>query len=164
MVSRMKTIIAGVLALSIPASLALASVSNRTALQSLSAHEIMLNGFEGSGRPMDSDTSAIPYGDLSAFDTITEIGATQSPDMPFCDHRAAMLQVLDRDFAETPRFEKALGQNRKLELLGSNAMGTWTALYTRADGVSCVVSSGIDWESGDNPVALLHQEGLLPAT
>ncbi|KEO61334.1 hypothetical protein [Thioclava indica] len=162
--SRSKVIFAGVLALSIPATIALASVSNSADPQMETPRQTMLNGYVGSGRPMDSNSAAIPYGDLSAFDKITTIGAAQSPDVPFCDHRGEMLKVLQDDFAESPRFEKSLGSNRKVELLGSNVMGTWTALYTRADGVSCVVSSGMDWKSGENPIALLHKEGILPAT
>jgi len=162
--SQSKVIFAGVLALSIPATIALASVSNTVDLQMETPRQIMLDGYVGNGRPMDSDTANIPYGDLSAFDKITTIGMSQSPDVPYCDHRGEMLKVLDHDFAESPQFEKSLGPHRKLELLGSKVMGTWTALYTRADGVSCVVSSGIDWKSGDNPIALLHKEGILPAT
>ncbi|MBN2740458.1 MAG: hypothetical protein JXR35_06100 [Rhodobacteraceae bacterium] len=162
--SRSKAIFAGVLALSIPATLALASVRISINPQSETPRQTMLNGYVGSGRPMDSDSVAAPYGDLSAFDRITTFGAAQSPDVPFCDHRTEMLKVLHHDFAESPRFQKSLGSNRKVELLGSNLMGTWTALYTRADGISCVVSSGIDWKSGENPIALLHKEGILPAT
>jgi hypothetical protein len=162
--SRSKVIFASVVALSIPATLALASVSSSLETQTKSPRQIMLDGYVGSGRPMDSESEMIPYGDLSAFDDVTTIGASQSPDVPYCDHRGEMLKVLHHDFAESPRFEKSLGSNRKVELLGSNVMGTWTALYTRADGVSCVVSSGTDWKSGENPVALLHKEGILPAT
>jgi len=161
--SRSQVILAGVLACSIPATIALASVSSSVDPQMETPRQTMLNGYVGSGRPMDS-VSAIPYGDLSAFDKITTIGTAQSPDAPYCDHRGEMLKVLHHDFAESPRYETSLGSNRKVELLSSNVMGTWTALYTRADGVSCVVSSGMDWKSGENPIALLHKEGILPAT
>lgn len=115
------------------------------------------------GRPMDHHGADLNFGDLSVFDTITEIGAAQSPDVPFCDHRADLLAVLDHDFAESPRVQHPLGDARSVELWASDVMGTWTAVYTRADGVSCVVSSGIGWTSGHDAIALLDAEGLLPS-
>lgn len=115
------------------------------------------------GRPMDDHGPELNFGDLSVFDTITEIGAAQSPDVPFCDHRADLLTVLGHDFAESPRVQRPLDTARSVELWASDVMGTWTAVYTRADGVSCVVSSGIGWERGHDAVALLETEGLLPS-
>ena len=115
------------------------------------------------GRPMDDHGPTLDFGDLSVFDTITEVGEAQSPDVPFCDHRADLLAVLDHDFAESPRVQHPLGDARSVELWASDVMGTWTAVYTRADGVSCVVSSGIGWTSGHDAIALLDAEGLLPS-
>ena len=114
------------------------------------------------GRPMDDHGPDLEFGDLSVFDTITEIGQAQSPDVPFCDHRADLLSVLDHDFAESPRAQRPLEGQRSVELWASDIMGTWTAVYTRADGVACVVSSGIGWERGHDAIALLQDEGLLP--
>ncbi|OOY29533.1 hypothetical protein BMI90_04640 [Thioclava sp. L04-15] len=162
--SKTSILTAGIVALTIPATIAIAKVTNEVAPLEQSPRQIMLNGYEGDGRPMDDIGSNIPYGDLSAFDKITTIGKAQSPDVPYCDERAALLKTLDHDFAESPRVKKALGDNRSVELWASSVMGTWTAVYTRADGVSCVVSSGMGWEQGDNPVALLGREGILPAT
>jgi len=115
------------------------------------------------GRPMDDVGPDVHWGDLSVFDAVSEIGAAQSPDVPYCDHRHALLDTLDHDFAEKQRVITPLEQNRSVELWASDIMGTWTAVYTRADGVACVISSGVDWQAGDNPVALLKSEGLLPA-
>lgn len=117
----------------------------------------------GADRPMDDVGPDVSWGDLSVFDSISEIGAEQSPDVPYCDHRRALLDTLDHDFAEKQRVITPLEQNRSVELWASDIMGTWTAVYTRADGVACVISSGVGWEKGDNPVALLKSEGLLPA-
>ena len=114
------------------------------------------------GRPMDDHGPDLDFGDLSVFDTITEIGEAQSPDVPFCDRRGDLLSVLDHDFAESPRAQRPLGEARSVELWASDIMGTWTAVYTRADGVACVVSSGIGWERGHDAIALLQDEGLLP--
>ncbi|KEO54311.1 hypothetical protein [Thioclava pacifica] len=161
--SKTSILLAGIAIVSIPATIAIAKVTNDIAPLEKTPRQIMLDGYQGDGRPMDDIGSNIPYGDLSAFDKITTIGAAQSPDVPYCDQRATLLETLDHDFAESPRVKKAVGKNRSVELWASSVMGTWTAVYTRADGVSCVVSSGMGWEQGDNPVALLHREGILPA-
>lgn len=119
--------------------------------------------FADSGRPMDDNGPDIPFGDFSVFDAITRIGAAQPADEPFCDRREKLLQTLDHDFAEHPHLRSPLDARRSVELWASEVMGTWTAVYTRADGVACVVSSGIGWETGHDPLALLQAEGLLPA-
>ncbi|MFD2173053.1 hypothetical protein [Rhodobacter lacus] len=115
------------------------------------------------GRPMDDHGPAISYGDLSVFDAISEIGPDQGYDQPYCDHHAALGTRLSEDFGENARVKSPLPGNRSIALWASDEMGTWTALYTRADGVACVVSSGIGWQSSTNPVALLKSEGLLNA-
>lgn len=111
------------------------------------------------GRPMDE--LGEPYGNLAAFDAITEIGADQSVDVPYCDHRPVLVKALADDFAEVPVAQTPLGGQRRVELWASEVMGTWTAVYTRADGVSCVVSSGVNWTRSGDPAALLAREGLL---
>lgn len=166
--SKKSILAAAFVGLSVPATIAIASVSTQfqpeQSIESDSnARDIMLRGYTGDGRPMDDDVSDIPYGDLRAFDKINTIGVAQSPDVPYCDIRSKLTQTLDHDFAEKPRLEKTLSGNRSVELWASQIMGTWTAVYTRADGVSCVVSSGMNWTQGENPVALLHKEGILPA-
>lgn len=155
---------AGIAIVSIPATIAIAAVTNDITPLERNPRQIMLDGYQGDGRPMDDLGATIRYGDLSAFDKISTTGQAQSPDVPYCDHRAKLLQTLDHDFAETPRVKKGLAHGRSVELWASSLMGTWTAVYTRADDVSCVVSSGMGWKRGDNPIALLDREGILPAT
>lgn len=111
-------------------------------------------------RPMD-DHSDVAYGDLSVFDTITSYGEDQTSTEPYCDLRETLVATLDYDFAEKPQVRSPMPMNRSVELFASDIMGTWTAVYTRTDGIACVVSSGVDWERGDNPVALLESEELL---
>jgi len=111
-------------------------------------------------RPLD-DLSGESFGDLSVFDNISAYGNDQSSTEPYCDLRENVVQTLDHDFAEQSKARSPLAKGRSVELYASDIMGTWTAVYTRADGISCVVSSGIDWEQGDNPVALLENEQLL---
>lgn len=142
------TALAGSVALAIPGTPALAAQAPQA-------------GFSH-GRPMDAHDPEMSFGDLSVFDTITEIGAAQSPDVPFCDRRADLLTVLAHDFAESPRAQRPLEGARSVELWASDVLGTWTAVYTRADGVACVVSSGIGWQADHDAIALLRVEGLLP--
>ena len=118
-------------------------------------------GYAATERPMD-DLGGPAYGDLTVFDAVTEIGAAQSADMPYCDHHGVLRTVLGQEFRERPRLKAPLEMGRSVELWASDAAGTWTALYTRADGVSCVVSSGIGWAAGDDPLARLRAEKLLP--
>ncbi|WP_376875802.1 hypothetical protein [Albirhodobacter sp. R86504] len=115
---------------------------------------------QSSSRPMD-DLSGDSFGDLSVFDTISTYGNDQTSTEPYCDLRQNVVETLDHDFAETAKANSPLADGRSVSLYASDIMGTWTAIYTRADGIACVVSSGIDWEQGDNPVALLEQEQLL---
>ena len=114
-------------------------------------------------RPMDDIGTDIPYGDLSVFDRISQIGEDQSVDVPYCDHRPALTHVLATDFQEAPKTQLPLARDRTVELWASAEMGTWTAVYTRSDGVSCVISSGIGWQAGNDPIALLTREKVLPA-
>lgn len=111
-------------------------------------------------RPMD-DLSDIRYGDLSVFDTITRIGDEQTADEPYCDVRPTLIKTLDHDFAESSKAKSPLAMERSVELFASDVMGTWTAVYTRADGVACIVSSGIGWEDGADALALLHKETMV---
>ena len=139
--------------LALPATMALSRVS---------ATEPVAPAAEMSDRPMEMiDAPLYADGDLDAFDKIETIGLDQFATEPYCDIRANLVQTLDHDFAEKRKAAQALPSDREIELFASDVMGTWTAVYNRPDGVSCVINSGIDWERGDNPVALL--DIALPA-
>lgn len=122
-----------------------------------------IDDFAEYGRPMDDHGSAIAYGDLSVFDAVEEFGAAQDVNVPYCDQRAQLVSTLKHDFAEHKKSHVPLEQGRSVELWASEIMGTWTAVYTRSDNVSCVVSSGLGWAAGQSPLALLEAEGILPA-
>ncbi|OCX65312.1 hypothetical protein BFP70_09595 [Thioclava sp. SK-1] len=153
----MTAVTATAITVALPVTVALSKVDpQENAVQRSSA-------FAEAGRPMDN-ISGEPFaqGDLSIFDDIQQIGMDQSVDVPYCDRRAKLLNTLDHDFAEKPLAHQSLKSDRSVELWASDLMGTWTAVYTRADGISCVVSSGIGWERDDSPIARLETEGLLP--
>jgi hypothetical protein len=143
---------AALVGLAVPVTVAQSKTDPLTSSSDLSQTQTM--------RPMD-DHSDVAYGDLSVFDTISTYGEDQNSTEPYCDQRGTLISTLNTDFAEKPKVRSPLPMNRSVELFASDIMGTWTAVYTRADGISCVVSSGIDWESGDNPIALLESEELL---
>ena len=44
----------------------------------------------------------------------------------------------------------------RIELWTSDLMGTWTALHHGADGISCIVASGVDWTPEVSPEELIH--------
>jgi hypothetical protein len=112
--------------------------------------------FAAYGRPMDDMGGAPLYGDLSVFDTITEIGEAQAVNVPYCDHRPELLTTLAHDFGEHPVTQAPMDDHRHVELWASEVMGTWTAVYVRADGVACVINSGVDWTPTSDPVAMLE--------
>ncbi|WP_339108741.1 hypothetical protein [Thioclava sp. GXIMD4216] len=115
------------------------------------------------GRPMDEPMGPIyGNGDLSMFDEIQQIGDDQATNVPYCDKPAALTRTLDHDFAEKKRMQREIGDHRSIEFWASDIMGTWTAVYNRADGVACVLSSGMGWERGDSPVAMLENAEILP--
>ena len=45
------------------------------------------------------------------------------------------------------------GNGTLVELFRSEEKGTWTFMYTRPDGVSCLMAAGADWEVLDDPAA-----------
>ncbi|MER5173114.1 hypothetical protein [Thioclava kandeliae] len=133
------------------------------------AHDVQDVAYQGDmgeadmGRPMDGPMGPIyGNGDLSLFDEIQQIGDDQVTNVPYCDQPVTLDATLNHDFAENMRMERKIGDQRSIEFWASDVMGTWTAIYNRADGVACVLSSGMDWERGDSPVAMLESAEILP--
>lgn len=63
-----------------------------------------------------------------------------------CGTRAALTESLERRYAEEP---VSIGVDRDgavVEVFAAPS-GTWTILVTRSTGVSCLLSSGSDWQS-----------------
>ena len=63
-----------------------------------------------------------------------------------CAPRAVVLQSLFNNFGEVP-INRGLSTNGTMvEVLG-NDKGTWTMLFTRPEGISCMVLTGEAWQA-----------------
>ncbi len=74
-------------------------------------------------------------------------GASASAQVP-CTQRAEIVTQLAGKYKEVP---VAIGVNSKghlVEVLSSEHGRTWTIIVTSPDGMSCVVSVGEDWSTG----------------
>ena len=66
-----------------------------------------------------------------------------------CAERTAVVERLQEKYGET-RQSIGLGQqNTVIEVFASIETGTWTILFTRPDGIACLVASGESYEAGD---------------
>jgi hypothetical protein len=63
---------------------------------------------------------------------------------PLCQKRAAMLELLAKDFSEQPMAVGMETSGGVIELLTS-ANGSWTLILTLPTGLSCLVATGDDW-------------------
>lgn len=71
---------------------------------------------------------------------------------PVCVERNELIDILGERFNETLRSFGLQADGLVLELYASPE-GSWTALLTRPDGVSCVVASGEAWSTMPGPKA-----------
>ncbi len=63
----------------------------------------------------------------------------------YCGARAAIVERLGQKFGEARTGGGLMSQDQLLEIWSAPDTGTWTALLTRADGVSCILGSGDNW-------------------
>lgn len=73
--------------------------------------------------------------------------AAQAEPVNKCMPRPEMLKQLAAIYKEAPVALGVSDNGAVLEVLASRDGATWTAVVTRANGVSCVVMSGDNWES-----------------
>ena len=69
-----------------------------------------------------------------------------------CRPRQEVVQVLEDTYEESRRAYALIDPTQMLELFAAES-GSWTALVTRADGVSCLVASGTAWTEADAEAA-----------
>lgn len=101
-----------------------------------------------------------PQIDLTVYDEMPRIGDAQLATDPYCDRPDALAASLSEDYAEEVVLTAQSMEGKRFDFWASGTMGTWTVSYTRADGVACVVGTGIGWESGDSAGAHMQQIGL----
>ena len=66
--------------------------------------------------------------------------------MPFCRATGEVLEVLAERYGELPAGVGVTPDGALLQLLVRPDLQSWTVLLTRADGVSCVLAAGVDWQ------------------
>jgi hypothetical protein len=62
-----------------------------------------------------------------------------------CGGHKRIIEALAGKYSEAPKAIGTVGQKRVMEVYVSKA-GSWTILVTSADGNSCIVAAGQDWE------------------
>jgi hypothetical protein len=84
--------------------------------------------------------------------------AGDSPDLTatYCDLRATVNRKLKDDFSEDPALAALTATGMTMELWTSDLLGTWTVVHHGNDGISCIVTSGMDWANDGDPLALLE--------
>ena len=75
----------------------------------------------------------------------------------WCDARGTVADTLRHDFAEAPTLAALTGTGMTMELWTSDLLGTWTMVHHGGDGISCIVTSGMDWQSGADAVVLMDR-------
>ncbi len=72
------------------------------------------------------------------------LGAVPADAQLQCAHRSDLVARLDQDFDQKLTGVGVTSDGLLLEVFASKE-GSWTALVTRPDGHSCIVSHGEDW-------------------
>ncbi len=78
--------------------------------------------------------------------------ATAAPAQTRCGPHTRIVKVLTGKYGEAPKAIGTVDQQQFMEIYVSDA-GSWTILLTAANGTSCIIAFGNDWE--DVP----HQPG-----
>lgn len=79
----------------------------------------------------------------------TFIGPAAAQQQQTCKPRDEIVQILGEKYAESRRAYALAAPQQMLELFANAETGTWTALVTRPDGISCMVASGEHWTEVD---------------
>ena len=82
---------------------------------------------------------------LAAITVLFAIQVTAAPAQVQCGSRDRMLAMLAMRYLEAPKAIGTVSAKRLMEIYVSTG-GSWTILVTSADGNSCIVASGRDWE------------------
>jgi hypothetical protein len=70
-----------------------------------------------------------------------------------CTDRTDILKALGTKYSEAPVGMGLAANGTVLEVLASKE-GTWTIIFTRPNGVSCVLAAGQSWESIEKTASL----------
>ena len=79
---------------------------------------------------------------------------------PQCSPRQVVIDYLLAEFQEQPVGAGVANNGGVVEVLASPNGATWTILVTRADGVSCMMAAGRDWQVLPLVLAAESQPGV----
>ena len=80
--------------------------------------------------------------------------ASPASSQNICGPHEEIVKRLETGYQEKRAGVGLAGNGTLVELFISKDKGTWTFMYTRPDGVSCLMAAGGDWEKVDEPVAM----------
>lgn len=70
-----------------------------------------------------------------------------------CGERLAIVETLQARFGETRQSIGLARNNGIVEVFASTSTGSWTILFTSANGNTCLVASGQNYENTGAPMA-----------
>ena len=65
-----------------------------------------------------------------------------------CAERTAIIERLKSGFHESYQGAGLQNATSLVEIWSSDETGSWTMLLSKADGTSCVIASGVNWQFG----------------
>lgn len=68
-----------------------------------------------------------------------------------CGKRSAIVERLNSGFSEQPR-SAGLASNGSLVEIFASKQGTWTIIYTKPGGPTCLVAVGDNWQRIEEPL------------
>ena len=83
---------------------------------------------------------------VSAFTLTAAAAGGNTASEHSCSTRANVLKHLASKYSESPVAVGLAENGGVIEVLTSNAGGTWTIIITMPDGTSCMVAAGEAWE------------------
>ena len=85
------------------------------------------------------------------------LGASSASAQTVCGPHEEIIKRLETGYKESRTGFGLAGNGGLVELFVSEK-GTWTFLFTRPDGVTCLMAAGGDWEKVDSPLPTAADE------
>lgn len=89
------------------------------------------------------------FGVIGAGFLLTVASAASAQNI--CGPHEEIVKRLEAGYEETRAGYGLAGNGSLVELFVSKE-GTWTFMYTRPDGITCLMAAGGDWEKIDKPI------------
>lgn len=70
---------------------------------------------------------------------------------PICAERGVIVEKLENGFHESYQGAGLQSATSLVEIWSSDETGSWTMLLSKADGTSCVIASGMNWQFDQKP-------------